>query len=135
MEKEMSKKQNTLILVLALIAGLVGGVVSSWFLMGQPVFAERIPRVIKAHAFQVVDEKGQRIIQLGGEWQKLQFFDARGRSRTYYDGSGFAFYNAVGSKIAYLLMVPDSPELRMRNPQSGKVVTITPTDEPIRLID
>ena len=56
----MNKKQYSLLVVLALVAGLVGGVVSSQFLMGQPAFAEKAgsKKVIKARRFQVMDDSG-----------------------------------------------------------------------------
>lgn len=56
----MTKKQYSLMLVLALVAGLVGGVVSSQFLVGQPAFAEkRHEKVIMSQMFALVDENGQ----------------------------------------------------------------------------
>jgi hypothetical protein len=39
----MNTKRDVLMVIVALAAGLVGGVVSSWFLMGAPVFAQRHP--------------------------------------------------------------------------------------------
>jgi len=48
-------------LILALVAGLVGGVVSSQFLMGQNAFAKKKakpPEVIKAQRILIVDENG-----------------------------------------------------------------------------
>ena len=37
----MNTKQTNVVLVLAFVAGVLGGMVSSWLLMGQPVFAEK----------------------------------------------------------------------------------------------
>ena len=37
----MSKRQYCFMLILALLAGLLGGVVSNYLLIGQPVLAER----------------------------------------------------------------------------------------------
>jgi hypothetical protein len=60
----MSKKQCSLMIVLALVAGLVGGVVSGQFLLGQPAFAEKMGKITKfkgmvqARGFNVVDEGG-----------------------------------------------------------------------------
>jgi hypothetical protein len=64
----MSKKQYSLMIVLALVAGLVGGVVSSQFLMGQPAFAEKKAKpqkVIEAQEFRLVDKDGKTRAFLG----------------------------------------------------------------------
>jgi len=57
----MDKKQYTLTVTLAVVAGLVGGVVSSWLFVGTPVFAQKteVAWVIKANRFTVVDEDGK----------------------------------------------------------------------------
>ena len=64
----MSKKHYTLMLVLALVAGLVGGVVSSQFLGSQPAFAKKYPfskKVIEAEEFRLVDKDGKTRAFLG----------------------------------------------------------------------
>jgi hypothetical protein len=56
----MNTKQHTLTVFLALIAGLAGGVISSQFLVEQPVVVEKTvqPRkVVTAEEFQLVDEE------------------------------------------------------------------------------
>ena len=58
----MTKKQYSLMLILALVAGLVGGVVSSQFLVGQPAFAEKKSKpqkVIEAQEFRLVNKNGK----------------------------------------------------------------------------
>ena len=40
----MSKKQYRVLLLVAAVAGLVGGVVSSWFLVGSLIFARKAPQ-------------------------------------------------------------------------------------------
>ena len=63
----MNKKQYALMLVLALIAGLVGGVVSSQFLIGKSAFAEKkveSKRIIEAEEFRLVDDKGNLLARL-----------------------------------------------------------------------
>jgi hypothetical protein len=58
---DMNKQRHSLTLLLALMAGLVGGVVSNQFFMGQLVFAEKKPaheKVIRAESFEVVDRDG-----------------------------------------------------------------------------
>ena len=64
----MNKKQYSLMLVLALVAGLVGGVVSSQFLMGQPAFAEKKSnpvKVVESEEFRLVDKDGRTRAFLG----------------------------------------------------------------------
>ena len=62
----MKKKQLSLMLVFALIAGFIGGALSSHII--QPVFAEKTPkpheRIIRAGGFEMVDEKGKMYAQL-----------------------------------------------------------------------
>ena len=63
----MSKKQYSLIVVLAFVGGLVGGVVSSQLLLGQPAHAEKKAKslkVIEAEEFRVVDKDGRKRAQL-----------------------------------------------------------------------
>jgi len=63
----MDKKQYTLTVVLAVFAGLVGGVVSSWLFIGTLVFAQKpeVAEVIVAKRFLVVDEDGKPRAALG----------------------------------------------------------------------
>ena len=64
----MSKRQYVLMLVVALIAGLMGGVVSSQYLVGQTAFARKKepPRkVIEAQEFRLVDKDGKTRAFLG----------------------------------------------------------------------
>ena len=64
----MNKKQYSLMLVLALVAGLVGGVVSSQFFMGQPAFAEKKSnpmKVVESEEFRLVDKDGKTRAFLG----------------------------------------------------------------------
>jgi len=61
-------KQYSLTVLLALVAGLMGGIASTHFLMGQPVFAEKKeqPReVIIAEEFRLVDKNGKTCATLG----------------------------------------------------------------------
>ncbi len=52
--------QYAVVLTLAIAAGLVGGVVSSWLFVGTPVFAQKseVAEVIRAKRFEMVDEDG-----------------------------------------------------------------------------
>jgi hypothetical protein len=63
----MGSKKQTVTVVMALIAGLVGGVVSSWFFVGQTVFAEKKAlqqKVVRAEEFMLVDEDGTCLAKL-----------------------------------------------------------------------
>ena len=63
----MSKKQYSLIVVLAFVGGLMGGVLSSRLLMGQPARAENKAtslQIIDAEEFRVVDKNGRKRAQL-----------------------------------------------------------------------
>ena len=81
----MSRKQYCLLLALAMLSGLVGGAVSSRFVMGEQVFAQRpapepvtFPQfiaskpaeVIRAHKFELVDRDGKTraSLELGPEF-------------------------------------------------------------------
>ncbi len=78
----MSKRQYGLHIGLALIAGLIGGIISSQFFIGEPVFAKK--RVIKAQEFQVVDNKGKIRAKLGLTFKGdsyLQYFDMNSKGR------------------------------------------------------
>lgn len=67
----MSTKQYGLTLALAMIAGMVGGVVSSWFFIGRLMVAQKIPqqaKVLRAERFELVDQSGKvrAVLDTGG---------------------------------------------------------------------
>ncbi len=90
----MSRKQHISLVVLALVAGLVGGVVSSWFFTNQPVFAKEVTskskeifperRVIMAKEIMLLGlDRKPRIrlmVDKNGE-PGLHFYDEEGRYR------------------------------------------------------
>ena len=58
----MTKKQYSLILLLPLLAGFVGGTLASLFLIGQPAFADKTvesKKMVVAEEFRLVDKKGE----------------------------------------------------------------------------
>ena len=64
----MGRIQQATTMVWALCAGVVGGGVSSQFLAGTPVLAEKTaqePQVIRAERFEVVDKNGKVRGELG----------------------------------------------------------------------
>jgi hypothetical protein len=63
----MNKKQHTLTVALALVAGLIGGVISSQLLAEKPVHTEKptkAEKVVMAEAFQLVDRNGKVLASL-----------------------------------------------------------------------
>ena len=79
----MSKKQYSLIVVLAFVGGLVGGVVSSQLLLGQPALAESgiHPGNVRGSSFTMVDDNGKTRAKLqmqpGGP--SLTLFNEKGK--------------------------------------------------------
>lgn len=58
----MNRKQCVSVVALALVAGLVGGVVSTQLFVGKPAFAEKKPpheKVLRAERFLLVDKDGK----------------------------------------------------------------------------
>jgi hypothetical protein len=98
----MNRKQYSLLLVLALVAGLASGVASSWFFSNQPVFAKEATkraeeifpelRVIMAKEIMLLDLHRKPRIRLmvdqNGE-PGLHFYDEGGRYRAGFSvGAG-----------------------------------------------
>jgi hypothetical protein len=90
----MRRTQQGMTVVLALASGLVGGVVSSQFLTGTPVFAERTPqetKIIQAEKFEVVDKDGRVRGELGLRSDGvpvLRLFDDDGTPRVGFSPNG-----------------------------------------------
>jgi hypothetical protein len=79
----MNRKQYSLTVALALIAGLVGGMVSSQFFVGQPVWAEKKApheKVVRAEKFEVVNGQGEVLARLrqAGLRAALEFLELDG---------------------------------------------------------
>ena len=86
----MKRGQLTVIVVLALFAGFMGGIISSHFLGDKTVFArEELPakEVLVANEFRLVSDDGRTLAILGGHPGKepflpiepaLRFFDSQG---------------------------------------------------------
>src|SRR5262245_31109035 len=90
----MSRQQHGLTVALALTSGLLGGVVSSQFLVGTPVFAQKAPRerqVIRAEKFEVVDKDGKVRGELGLRHDGvpiLRLYDEDGSPRVGFSPKG-----------------------------------------------
>ena len=89
----MKRGQLTVIVVLALFAGFLGGIVSSQLLGDRTVFAREEPpakEVVVAHEFRLVSDDGRTLAILGGHPGEepflpiepaLRFFDRQGDMR------------------------------------------------------
>jgi len=89
----MKRGQSIAIVVLALFAGFIGGIVSSQFLGDRTVFAREEPpakEVVVAHEFRLVSDDGRTLAILGGHPGEepflpiepaLRFFDSQGDMR------------------------------------------------------
>lgn len=108
----MGKKQSLLTIVLAVVAGFIGGGVSSWILTGRAVFAQPTPeqaKVIRAERFEVVDKDGKVRAGLG-------LADG---------GPGLRLYDKDEKPRAVLGLFQGEPYLRLYG-EDGKVVWEAP---------
>jgi len=109
---KMNRKQYSFMLVLSLVAGLVGGVISSRYFVGQSVAAapqkvdvgEPTPKkVIEAEEFRVVNKEKKVLATLTYKEESggvIELFCKGGKPNGYYarvDCSGLSFYNADNS--------------------------------------
>lgn len=113
----MTKKQCSLMLVLALVAGLVGGVVSGQFLVGQNAFAEKEPKptkIISAERFFLMDEDGRPRATLGttAEGVSLVFMDESGNVRSSITPGGLMVLDSKG-KPRIMLVLKDDDTVRL----------------------
>ena len=78
----MNKKQYSLLVVLALVAGLVGGFLLSSLLISQPALAERgiHPGNVKGSSFTLVDDNGKTRakLQMRSGSPSLMLFNEKG---------------------------------------------------------
>ena len=106
----MNRKQYSLLLVLALVAGLVGGVVSSWFLTTQPIFAKEVTSKSKEifPELQVIMAKEIMLLDL----------DRKPRIRLMVDQNGepgLHFYDEEGTYRAGFSVGAGTPALTMHD--------------------
>ena len=135
----MNRKQFIFTLLLALLSGLIGGVLSVWFVMPQSVPAqESTEKIITAEGLNIVDENGApRVVVRAGV---LGLADANGNTRltifenqagiglTLYDDqpnnerasltvakgtSSLAFYDREEKVSAELRVRDDTPSLNL----------------------
>ena len=117
----MAKKQISLIAALALVGGLIGGVVSSQFLMGKPAFAKKkSQKVVEAEEFRLVDENGKLRAKLAQN-PKLVGFGLVDKKRNLR-----LVLNAVES---------GSTHLKMYDPGMKERVSVMLTEDGMPLLD
>jgi len=92
----MNHKQFIFTLLLALLSGLMGGVLSIWFLMPPSVLAQDEPqkRTIEAESFVLKDDQGRIRAELSMwfEHPTLQMYDVEGETHTLVGEGVIAVY-------------------------------------------
>jgi len=124
----MNKRQYAVVLTLAVVAGLLGGVVSNQFFMGTPVFTQKteVAEVIRAKSFEVVDEDGQAravLTLVNGEpglWLTDQNEKRRAVLGLLKNGEpGLWLYDQNEKRRAQLRLLDGEPRLQLYD-QNGK---------------
>jgi hypothetical protein len=141
----MSKNQYVLMLVVALIAGLVGGVVSSQFLVGQAALASKEKawpaKKVEANTIQLLDKNGsERLILSGAPSPLLRFRNSAGGDVMLF-GLGYTtgrprlllLDEQLLTRISFLLQENGQPSLEFYglNDQPGVVLKLDAGGNPI----
>ena len=103
----MNPKQSSLMLVLMLLAGFVGGAVSSW------VFNSLTREKIITKRVQIVDDKGNVRISLGGTVEGWSDDDI-GRQSGFIHGEGIYLFRADGTLFSRLSAESEALEFHER---------------------
>jgi len=127
----MNRRQFSLLLVLSLLAGLVGGILTSQFFLGTPVLAEKKAgpqRVVIAEEFRLVDNEG-KILSTWGMYAGgpgIVLFSKNGQFRAVFsltspeEGPVLAFADNKGNHRAIVgLGAERQPYVTLRD-QAGK---------------
>jgi len=106
----MDKRQYAVVLTLAVFAGLLGGVVSSWLFVGTPVFTQKteVGEVIRAKEFWV-EEDGNLYATL----------------RVSYEEPGLYLYDKNRKGRAAFSMRAGEPRLELYD-ENGKTIWSAP---------
>ncbi len=109
----MTTKQFSVMLVLVVIAGFLGGAVADLLLHGNPAAAELTgerPKVVKAQSFVLADEAGNTQAVLGLE-----------------NGAPvLCLYDADGKRSAMLGLIKGSPSLYLYTPGANQAIIVNP---------
>lgn len=118
--KDMGRKKRIFVLVLALLAGLVGGVILSQTQMVKTVLARESfqpEEFVSAKEFRLVDANGKTLAVLGGHPGKEPFLPIEPALR---------FYDNNGELVVLLGLVPSNkPKLALFDGH-GKTIWETP---------
>jgi len=121
----MNRKQFIFTLSVALLSGLMGGVLSIWFLMPPSAVSQDEPqKVITAEEFRVVDDEGNTLATLG-ESLTLTSKDGMGEVRIHTDLFDFSGLESAGTGLQppppthTLLLLPTGITLKNK----GRMVT------------
>ena len=109
----MNRNQYALLLMMSMIISLVGGAISSWLLMGEPVFAQKTTqhqKVIRVEKFELVDKNGK-------VWAEFEV-DA------IYRGPVLSFLDNKSNVRAEFSLILGSPTITFRDKDSKKRMTI-----------
>jgi hypothetical protein len=136
----MGKEQYGTLLVVALVAGLVGGIGTSWVLTSRLVFAESGPlptKVLQAERFEVVDQvgkpRGALAVAANGALG-LALADQAGKTRAILgmlsDGTPhLGFIDRKGRTRAILGTMPNGSMALALLDKNGKALWQVPSNE------
>ena len=131
----MSHKDYWLLTMLAVVAGLVGGSVTSWVLVSGPVFAQKqsseIAKVIEAEGFHLIDKNGVRRARLGlssnGKPHLILFDKSNkvGGISIQVDPPSIVFGDTIGQNRAWFGLGGDEdPILELRDKNYQRRITL-----------
>ena len=98
-------RMNTIVIGCALMAGFLGGAVSSAFFSAQNVQAQRTNTILSTRGIQIVDEYGNTRIRLGvfsSDIPGVYFYDNRGRTCARFTSKEVIFFDKSGSDCIVL---------------------------------
>ena len=105
----MNRKEYGMVVALALMAGLAGGLLSGHFFAGEPAIAQQRSKVVNSEEFLLVDRFGRTRAGLG--------LDSKGEV-------GLILLNKEGNKNLYLS--PDENKVLQLKDKDGKVLWSAP---------
>ena len=130
----MNRRQYSLIVALALIAGLVGGMVSSQFFVGQPVLAEKKPDGQEIEESEIIDSRQlkkdlgvQKVVRA----ESFELYDSQGlKVADLIQGGGFVrftMWQSGGGTLSLSVKGTES-DISSRNPNTDNVLFIENSD-------
>ncbi|MEJ2428680.1 MAG: hypothetical protein P8075_07155 [Deltaproteobacteria bacterium] len=120
----MDRRLYTLTLVLALILGLSGGLISSWFLKSHPALADgglQVNEVVIAKEFRLVGENDRTLAVFGGHPGREPYLPIEG---------GLRFYNREGELLIMVGVVPVGKPVIAIFDGKGQIIWRAPQIQP-----